>query len=113
MTEVMSRKKPLWELYVVENLEDNRSAMIAKVHHCMVDGISGVDLMKILFDITPDSVPPPKPETPKEEKQTKDTAQMFLDSIFGALKETSDRLMEMQGGLLYESRGEKETSTVL
>jgi len=101
MTEVMDRKKPLWEIHVVENLENNRSAMIAKVHHCMVDGISGVDLMKILFDITPDSVPPPKPEIPKEEKQPKDTAQLFFDSIFGAMQETSARLMEMQGGLMY------------
>jgi diacylglycerol O-acyltransferase / wax synthase len=101
MSEVMDRSKPLWEIYVVENLEGNRSAMIAKVHHCMVDGISGVDLIKIIFDITPDSPPPPKPETTKEEIRPKDTAQMFFDSVFGAMKETSERLMEMQGGLLY------------
>ena len=102
MTEVMNRRKPLWELYVVENLEGGRSAMIAKVHHCMVDGISGVDLMKILFDITPDSVVPPKPPVQKaEEAPKKDVAQMFLDSLFGALQETSARLMEMQGGLMY------------
>jgi WS/DGAT/MGAT family acyltransferase len=101
MTGVMDRNKPLWEIYVVENLEGNRSAMIAKVHHCMVDGISGVDLMKILFDITPDSVLPPKPETPKEEKKSTDPAQMFFDSLLGAVQETSARLMEMQGGLAY------------
>ena len=101
MTEVMDRKKPLWEIYVVENLEGNRSAMIAKVHHCMVDGISGVDLIKIIFDITPDSAPPPKPEMPKEETPPKDTAQVFFDSVFGAMQETSSRLMEMQGGLMY------------
>lgn len=98
---VMDRNKPLWELYVVESVAGGRSAMIAKVHHCMVDGISGVDLMKILFDLTPDAAPPPKPEIPKEEKQTKDTAQMFFDSLFGAMQETTARLMEVQGGLLY------------
>ncbi|MEP6902458.1 MAG: wax ester/triacylglycerol synthase family O-acyltransferase, partial [Actinomycetota bacterium] len=101
LTEVMDRRKPLWELHVVENVEGNRSAMIAKVHHAMVDGISGVDLMKILFDITPDSVPPPKPEVKKEETPKKDMTQMFFDSLFGAMQETSARLMEMQGGLLY------------
>jgi diacylglycerol O-acyltransferase / wax synthase len=101
MTEVMDRSKPLWELHVVENLEGGRSAMIAKVHHCMVDGISGVDLIRIIFDITPDSAPPPKPEIIKEETPKKDTAQLFFDSIFGAMQETSARLMEMQGGLLY------------
>lgn len=101
MTTVMDRKKPLWEIYVVENVEGNRSAMIAKVHHCMVDGISGVDLIKIIFDITPDSVPPQKPEIPKSEAEKKDTLQLFLDSVFGAMQETTSRLMEMQGGLMY------------
>ena len=102
MTEVMDRSKPLWELHLVENLEGNRSAMISKVHHCMVDGISGVDLMKILFDITPESTPPPKPETPKEEKAPpKDTAQIFFESVLGAMQETTSRLLEMQGGLMY------------
>jgi diacylglycerol O-acyltransferase / wax synthase len=101
LTEVMDRRKPLWELHIVENVEGGNSAMIAKVHHCMVDGISGVDLMKILFDITPDYVSPPKPKIKKEETPKKDVTQMFFDSVFGALKETSERLMEMQGGLLY------------
>src|SRR5215203_4879249 len=102
MTGVMDRRKPLWEIYVVENMEGNRSAMISKVHHCMVDGISGVDLIRIIFDITPDSAPPLKPETPPAEiPPKKDTAQMFFESIFGALQETTSRLMEMQGGLLY------------
>ena len=101
MTGVMDRRKPLWEIYVVERVEGNRSAMISKVHHCMVDGISGVDLIKIIFDITPDSAAPPKPEIIKEAHPPKDIAQMFFDSVFGAMKETSERLMEMQGGLLY------------
>jgi diacylglycerol O-acyltransferase len=102
MTGVMDRRKPLWEIYVVEKVEGNRSAMISKVHHCMVDGISGVDLIRIIFDITPDSAPPLKPETPPAEiPPKKDTAQMFFESIFGAMQETTSRLMEMQGGLLY------------
>ena len=101
MSGVMDRNKPLWEIHVVERVEGNRSAMIAKVHHCMVDGISGVDLIKIIFDITPDSAPPPKPEIPQAEPQKKDSTQVFFDSVFGAMQETSKRLMEMQGGLMY------------
>lgn len=102
LSDVMDRNKPLWELYVVERVEGNRSAMIAKVHHCMVDGISGVDLMKILFDITPDSAPPPKPDLPKPEPAAKkDKMQLFMDSILGAMQETTSRLIEMQGGLMY------------
>ena len=69
LSSVMDRRKPLWELYVVENLTGGRSAMIAKVHHCMVDGISGVDLVKILFDISPNPAPIPKPEPKKSEEK--------------------------------------------
>src|SRR5215208_3918114 len=47
--------KPLWELWLVENLADNRWAIISKVHHAMVDGIAGTDLMELMFDLTPDA----------------------------------------------------------
>lgn len=101
MTDVMDRNKPLWELFVINNLEDGKAALIAKVHHCMVDGISGVDLIKILFDISPNpEPPPPKPlEEPKPPKQ--DTTRQFFDSLLGSMEEGMNRLMEMQGGMLY------------
>jgi WS/DGAT/MGAT family acyltransferase len=47
--------KPLWELWLVEGLEDGRWALISKVHHCMVDGVAGSDLMQLVFDLTPDA----------------------------------------------------------
>jgi diacylglycerol O-acyltransferase / wax synthase len=54
--------KPLWEMWLVENLEDNRWAVISKVHHCMVDGVAGTDLMQLMFDLEPDA----KHDPPKE-----------------------------------------------
>ncbi len=47
--------KPLWELWLVEGLADNRWALISKVHHCMVDGVAGTDLMQLMFDLSPDA----------------------------------------------------------
>lgn len=52
MSQQLDRSKPLWELYVVEGLEDQGFAIVAKIHHCMIDGISGVDLMAVLLDFT-------------------------------------------------------------
>ncbi len=49
--------KPLWELWLVEGLEDGRWALISKVHHCMIDGIAGTDLMQVMYDLTPDATP--------------------------------------------------------
>jgi diacylglycerol O-acyltransferase len=45
--------KPLWELWLIEGLEGDRVALVSKVHHCMVDGISGVDLMTRLMTPEP------------------------------------------------------------
>jgi WS/DGAT/MGAT family acyltransferase len=50
--------KPLWEIWLVEGLADGRWALIAKVHHCMVDGVAGMDLMTVMFDLSPDHTPP-------------------------------------------------------
>jgi WS/DGAT/MGAT family acyltransferase len=49
----LDRSKPLWETWLVQGLEDNRFAIISKTHHALVDGISGVDLITVLFDPTP------------------------------------------------------------
>jgi diacylglycerol O-acyltransferase len=49
----LDRSKPLWETWLVQGLEGNRFAIISKTHHALVDGISGVDLITVLFDPTP------------------------------------------------------------
>jgi diacylglycerol O-acyltransferase len=49
----LDRSKPLWELWVVQGLEDDRFALISKTHHAMVDGVAGVDLSTVLFDASP------------------------------------------------------------
>lgn len=109
---VMDRNKPFWELYVVKGLEGGRSAIISKVHHCMVDGISGVDLMKIMFDISPKPSPaPPKPET-KSEQPKPDATRVFLDSLLGSMQEGMSRFMEMQAGLLYLTQAFTNPQTI-
>jgi diacylglycerol O-acyltransferase / wax synthase len=100
LTGVMDRTKPLWEIHIIENIEGNRSAMITKIHHCMVDGISGVDLMKILFDISPKPAPPPPKPAPKVEEKPKDAAQSLLESLLGSVQEGMNRFVELQQGIL-------------
>jgi WS/DGAT/MGAT family acyltransferase len=52
----LDRGKPLWEVWVVEGLEGGCFAMVTKVHHCMIDGIAGVDLLKVVLAPSPDDV---------------------------------------------------------
>lgn len=66
MSQRLDREKPLWELWFVEGLTDDRFAIIAKIHHCMVDGMAGVDLMSILLDLAPTAeIPEPEAWTPR------------------------------------------------
>lgn len=68
MGQELDRERPLWELWFVEGLEDDRWALVSKVHHCMVDGVSGVDLLGVLLDVAPDApVPAPQPWSPDPE----------------------------------------------
>jgi diacylglycerol O-acyltransferase / wax synthase len=57
----LDRDKPLWEIWLVEGLEGDRFAMLSKTHHALVDGISGVDIISVLFDSSPEPLAPTGP----------------------------------------------------
>jgi WS/DGAT/MGAT family acyltransferase len=67
LSQRLDRDKPLWELWFVEGLGDNRFAVISKTHHCMIDGISGVDIATVLMDAEPrtEASPPSATWTPR------------------------------------------------
>ena len=59
---LLDRSRPLWEMYVIEGLENGQVAFYSKAHHSGVDGKAGVELAKVLYDVTPEmrEVPPPR-----------------------------------------------------
>ncbi len=67
----LDRSKPLWEFWLVEGLEDGRFALIAKAHHCLVDGMSGFDLLARMMRLDPDpTVTPARPWIPRPAPST-------------------------------------------
>src|SRR5919202_4126613 len=56
-SQALDRDKPLWEIWLVDGLEGDRFAVLSKTHHALVDGVSGVDIMSVLFDTSPEPAP--------------------------------------------------------
>ena len=78
----LDRSKPLWELWLVEGLEDNRFAIVGKTHHCMVDGVSGVDITSVLFDLERDPDTSAKADPPKWLPEPEPSrAQLLADAL--------------------------------
>jgi diacylglycerol O-acyltransferase len=61
-SQALDRSRPLWEIWLVEGLAEGRFALLSKTHHALVDGISGVDIATVLFDVSPDPVPVAPPD---------------------------------------------------
>jgi WS/DGAT/MGAT family acyltransferase len=91
MAQQLDRDRPLWEMWLVEGLEKHRFAVITKIHHCMIDGTSGVDISQILQRLTPDREieegPPyfPRPE-PSNGELTRDSLSLRLRTPIRAFR---------------------------
>jgi len=55
MSQPLDRNRPLWETWLVEGLEGGQWALVFKIHHCMVDGIAGIELLRVVLDLEADT----------------------------------------------------------
>ena len=100
MSQQLDRSKPLWELNIVEGLESGGFAIITKIHHCMIDGMSGIDLMAVILDFT-DKVEhvEPAPWVPRPAPNGTELAvREIARSVSSALASFSN-ISEMAGGM--------------
>jgi diacylglycerol O-acyltransferase / wax synthase len=77
----LDRSKPLWEIWLVQRLTGNRFALIAKTHHALVDGISGVDITTVLFDTSPEPAGIGKPGAPWAAKPLPGSAKLLGEAL--------------------------------
>jgi WS/DGAT/MGAT family acyltransferase len=77
----LDRDKPLWEIWLVEGLEGDRFAMLSKTHHALVDGISGVDIMSVLFDTSAEPAAPTDTGERWLPRPLPSSAQMFGEAL--------------------------------
>ncbi|HYP55748.1 MAG TPA: wax ester/triacylglycerol synthase family O-acyltransferase [Solirubrobacterales bacterium] len=112
----LDRSKPLWELWLVEGFEGDRFAIVGKSHHALVDGVSGVDITTVLFDLEEEpSDPPVRP--PKWAPRPEPTD---LELLTEALRERATSPREIVRGVRAAARapqrvlrGVADTSKIL
>jgi diacylglycerol O-acyltransferase len=97
----LDRSKPLWELWLVEGFEGDRFAIVGKSHHALVDGVSGVDITTVLFDIEEEPANPPV-RPPKWAPRPEPTD---LELLRDALRERATSPREIARGIRAAVRG--------
>jgi WS/DGAT/MGAT family acyltransferase len=85
-SQALDRSRPLWEMWLVEGLEEDRFAVISKTHHSLIDGISGVDLATVLFDFSPEPTPIRHSGRPWKPHSEPDVLQLVTASLRGTVR---------------------------
>jgi diacylglycerol O-acyltransferase len=108
---LLDRKRPLWEMHLIEGLDDGRYAVYFKVHHSLVDGVSALRLLSKMLSTNPDERDMPPPWAPRERKprpegKKSSSGQSPLDMVgetvglVPALARTVNRALKEQSGAL-------------
>lgn len=100
----LDRSRPLWELYVIDGLADDHLALLAKVHHCAVDEVSGVEVMAMLLDLAPDPTPVAPPDRPWRPDRLPSGVEMLARGLCGVATRPA-RLANLQRRVCRELAG--------
>ncbi|MFZ0041466.1 MAG: wax ester/triacylglycerol synthase family O-acyltransferase [Solirubrobacteraceae bacterium] len=80
-SQALDRSRPLWEIWLVEGLADDRFALLSKTHHALVDGVSGVDIATVLFDASAEPMPVAPPDHQWLPRPLPTGAQLLADAL--------------------------------
>jgi diacylglycerol O-acyltransferase len=97
---VMDRQRPLWDLTLVRNLKGNRTGLIARMHHCLADGIAGVEIMSALMDASPTPASVPKGKTRLRVSRPRDPMTAVMDGLASSCADFTERILSAWGDVL-------------
>ena len=100
LTERMDRRRPLWDFTLLQGMQGNRTAIIARIHHCLADGIAGVGLMNVIMDPSPVVHPLPRKRPRFQVPPQKDDLTLLLNGWVSTYDDLVQRLLSAQAGVL-------------
>src|SRR4029077_16161248 len=100
----LDRNRPLWELHFFRGLKGGRSALLWKIHHCIVDGVSALQLIATAMDLRTDASTPAPEEKPWAPTTLPDRTRSLLDAPIALVERRVDEVRE--AGWLLGSPGE-------
>ncbi len=113
----LDRARPLWEMNVVEGLDDGSVALVTKMHHACIDGITGADMMAHLLDLEPDAEPAAPPDEEWVPDEVPSDLSLYIDALVSrakdplrgvrALGRTGRSLFEMGRGMIGIGSGDR------
>jgi len=110
----LDRSKPLWEMYIVEGLRDGNIAMVTKIHHSTIDGVSGAELLARLFDLEPDAKEVPESPSPGDvAERIPSDVQLVARALASRIRQPLDitRLAWKTGRAFLDVRRVRQTPT--
>jgi diacylglycerol O-acyltransferase len=99
----LDRRKPLWEMWVIEGLRGGRVAVVTKMHHAVVDGVSGAGLAEVILDLEPTPRPAPTDvHLSLHDTRVPGELELFLRGLFNTAVRTPVRMVRYSGQLLRQ-----------
>lgn len=97
---VMDRQRPLWDMTLVRGLKGNRTALVARMHHCLADGIAGVGIMSVLMDPSPEVPTLPKRKRSFRIPAPLDPVSSLVESLTSSYSSFMDRVLSAWANML-------------
>ena len=107
----LDRRRPLWEMHFVEGLQEDRTALISRVHHCLVDGVGGVELLMVTLDVSPEPSAPPA-QRAADPPSEPGRGQLLIDAVLDTLSERVDQWAAVQEWVTDLAFGRYEGSRI-
>ena len=101
LSQVMNRQHPLWDMTLAPGLKGNRTALIVRMHHCLADGVAGVDLMGVLMDASPVAPRLPRRKVRLRVPTPRDAVSSLVDGLASSYSHFIERILSSWVDVLH------------